>query len=751
MTHPAEEYVRAGFALCSIPRGSKGPRTKGWNQKANAITTIARAAKLNGHNIGLLHEFSGTCALDVDDLAKATKALAAEGIDLDALLADPKAVQIVSGKPNRAKLLYRLPKGVKPLAHRKLADGALELRCAGVQDVLPPSIHPDTGKPYTWKGDYQKLRVLPKEVLALWNRQGGKGKAVKTVLVDDEIVYALKARDLYREDAGGGKHRIACPWAAEHTTDGGAGETAYFMPHTNGYDRPAFKCFHSHCARRTFTDLRVYLGLEQAVEPGEELLMQRRYTLAELLADAVYLAGLDRITLLSAPWVECSPEHFGRYTAASTETVNTNNGPRKKCVATLWLEHPNRKTVTGRTFAPGADTLCPDPDGKFAVNTWREVPHTPPKDWKKRAALFVEHLAYLIPEREYREQVLLWFAHIVQRPGDMPPWHVLMYTEGAQGVGRNWLAAVIGAVVRPYAALHVDISALAGHAHGVGFNGSLAGKLFACVDELHASAFAAGGRRMMETLKVTLTAETRLLNPKYGRQTVEFNRLRVLILSNHRDAMPLDGEDRRFLVVRNPDQPKPAAYYTKLYGLLTDPEFIAAVRQYLLMLDVSRLVMGRAPQTEAKKAMIAATEPDYIVAVREAVERSGAELITTSRLKFLARVDAPWQLQQAMRAVGAIQHPGRVRLNGRKEQVWILRNHEKWSHAGVATVGEYLRTQADVKTTGRAGQAGQAVFKSTATSPSFRKFVYKSARPARPARPPSTRARGTTGRRKRAL
>ena len=41
---------------------------------------------------------------------------------------------------------------------------------ATVQDVLPPSIHPDTGKPYEWAGagDWRKLPTLPNMVLTLW-------------------------------------------------------------------------------------------------------------------------------------------------------------------------------------------------------------------------------------------------------------------------------------------------------------------------------------------------------------------------------------------------------------------------------------------------------------------------------------------------------------------------------------------------------------------------------------------------------
>ncbi len=715
MTHPAVGYVKHGFTLCAIPLGSKGPRTKGWNQKANAITEPEKAARLNGHNIGLLHEFSNTCAVDVDDLERARTWFDSQGIDLGALLTDPKAVQIVSGRHNRAKLIYRLPKGVQPLRHRKLAEGAVELRCAGVQDVLPPSIHPETGRQYQWKGDWQKLPILPKALLNLWRQEGGATRTSgKPALNDDEMVYALKARGQYRADAGGGKHLITCPWEADHTTDGGRGETAYFMAHTNGYDRAAFKCFHAHCARKTITDLRMFLGLEQVVEPGEERLMQRRYTLAELLADAVYLAARDTITLLSNTRVDCSAEHFKRLLAASTETVMTPKGPREKRVADLWLAHPNRKTAVGRTFTPGAPVLCVDPDGRQCVNTWRDAPHTPPKDWKKRTAPFVGHLAYLVPDAEERKQIELWVAHLVQRPGDMPPWHILMYTEGAQGIGRNWLAAVVGAVVRPYSALHVDISALAGNAHGVGFNGALAGKLFACVDELHASAFASGGRRMMETLKTTLTAETRLVNPKYGKQATEFNRLRVLVLSNHSDVMPLDSEDRRWFVVRNPGTPKSVTYYTKLYRLLADADFIASVRQYLSTLDVSKLEMGRAPSSEAKAALIEATEPEYVAMVRKAIEQSGADVVTTTEVKRLSRVDLQaWQMQQAMRAVGARKHPARVSLGNRqREHVWVIRNHERWMRASAPALADYLAARQKTGG-GQHGQHGQRFYKQT--------------------------------------
>lgn len=173
--NPAE-YVRSGLALIPIPRGFKGPRVNGWQHEENAIRSEEHAAKLNGGNIGLAHRWCGTCAVDVDDYTQAHAWLAARGIDLQALLLADDAVQIRSGKPNRAKLIYRLPAGVDWLPTFKPEGIGIELRCASrdgsstVQDVLPPSIHPDTGKPYEWAGagDWRKLPTLPGAMLTLW-------------------------------------------------------------------------------------------------------------------------------------------------------------------------------------------------------------------------------------------------------------------------------------------------------------------------------------------------------------------------------------------------------------------------------------------------------------------------------------------------------------------------------------------------------------------------------------------------------
>lgn len=181
MIDPAN-YVAHGIALVDIPPRTKRPLTFGWNEEANAITDPQRASELNG-NVGIAHAYCSplpTMALDIDDLPKARAFLSDYGIDLDSLLDADDAVQISSGREGRAKLLFRLPEGTSPIPTKQITDPetgdmVLEFRCASangltVQDVLPPSIHPETGKPYQWagKGNWRAIPTIPSALLTVW-------------------------------------------------------------------------------------------------------------------------------------------------------------------------------------------------------------------------------------------------------------------------------------------------------------------------------------------------------------------------------------------------------------------------------------------------------------------------------------------------------------------------------------------------------------------------------------------------------
>jgi hypothetical protein len=163
------------FALVHVPEGSKAPVSQGWQQDPVRSPEVARKLWAGGGNIGLHHGASGTAVLDIDHSEYAELALAAVDIDLKALLSAP-GPKIRT--PKGLKPVFRSPEGVtlsrKALAW-KLPDGksvsVLELRAGAVQDLLPPSVHPN-GQRYTWESEAPQSRddipELPGGLLALW-------------------------------------------------------------------------------------------------------------------------------------------------------------------------------------------------------------------------------------------------------------------------------------------------------------------------------------------------------------------------------------------------------------------------------------------------------------------------------------------------------------------------------------------------------------------------------------------------------
>jgi hypothetical protein len=180
------EYLGHGLQLCPIEPGSKGPNTSGWNKPENAITQPDQFPP--GMGVGLLHSFSGTMALDVDSFDHAEMLLACNGINLQALMNAPDAVQVISGRAGHGKLIYKMPPGVVlPSKQVKLIGVAFEMRCAtanglSVQDILPPTIHPDTRQPYTWggAGDWRALPTIPEALLRVW--EGLVAKDAKRII-----------------------------------------------------------------------------------------------------------------------------------------------------------------------------------------------------------------------------------------------------------------------------------------------------------------------------------------------------------------------------------------------------------------------------------------------------------------------------------------------------------------------------------------------------------------------------------------
>jgi putative DNA primase/helicase len=173
-----ERHHQTSAKLTYMPHGTKAPKHARWNCDDQLLSTprqvrdhFAQPAHV-ADNIGIVLEPSGVVSLDADDPDATRVILAAEGIDLDRLIDDGPT--IIGRAP---RLEYLAPKGIE-LSRKKIiwpqrpheqSATRLELRAGRVHDVLPPSMHPDTRRPYGWNPPPRTgFRELPDELLRLW-------------------------------------------------------------------------------------------------------------------------------------------------------------------------------------------------------------------------------------------------------------------------------------------------------------------------------------------------------------------------------------------------------------------------------------------------------------------------------------------------------------------------------------------------------------------------------------------------------
>lgn len=179
----AVRYVeRHGLKLVPLKPRKKIPEGNDWGK--NPIATVkdvdALFAFTPDANIGVALGPSRMCSLDIDNM-DATRAILEEfGWSIDEMVAD---YPVMRGKPDGMRFMFRVPDGVSLQYHAlqwPKKDGAgsfavFELRASDAgqqrQDVLPPSIHPDTGRPYEWITHPDEFATWPEPpawLLSLW-------------------------------------------------------------------------------------------------------------------------------------------------------------------------------------------------------------------------------------------------------------------------------------------------------------------------------------------------------------------------------------------------------------------------------------------------------------------------------------------------------------------------------------------------------------------------------------------------------
>lgn len=267
-----------------------------------------------------------------------------------------------------------------------------------------------------------------------------------------------------------------------------------------------------------------------------------------------------------------------------------------------WLSHPDRLCAYSTEYIPINKRLV---DGReigqkaeLYYNCYVPPVVEKPKDEVNLLKYFLEHIDYMFSSNP--EWVVNWFAQIVQQP--LKRHRTVLYSISTHtGTGRGWLAKLASKI---YGVDNVKtISSMAKIADASAKNGYLDKSLMLIVNETEAqgsSKYEVGDR-----LKTIVSDDMQEVDIKYGGQS--FNQriyTRVFLQSNSINNLVIDRNDNRIQPFINMKKPKDEDYYTRLYNLIDDPEFINQVWWYLKNYQIREKDLQTAYPSEEKDVII---------------------------------------------------------------------------------------------------------------------------------------------------
>lgn len=742
------EYAVHGWALCPIAPGRKSPVVAGWQRKDRAIRDPDVAAELSG--VGLCHAWSGTCALDIDDFAAAADWCAMQGIDLHGLWNAADAVRISSGKPNRGKLLYKLP---APLQSKKIVEGSfniIDFRCAtgagtSAQDVLPGTVHPDTGKPYAWDyadtlvGDWRYLPDLPANVRTAWEAllgptretatdaplptpTGATADLIRQVMARkdpdcDRDSWVLALSKLHHETKGSDEGlALADEWSRRGKKYAGFEDvhtrwrsfsTTHVAPATMQRDiemRPADADEFGPVAAPPEATPEEIEAAERARRAENKA--AKRMAINELEAELVFISSLDKYFSVSSRET-LAGDHALRhlYTGRMPYMRNAQGKRVKVDPVNVLKESVDKQIVNAPGFHPG-EGLFFGHEGSRYINEFQPIPVEllPPTP---RELSLIEWLFNRIDDPKFREWLKQFYAHAVQRPGVKILSAPLIWST-TTGNGKSALLEVI-----PLLLFGQRYSQSVSHGQlASDFNDYLAGKWFIHMSEMHADA--RGERnKVVGKLKQWIT-DPLSINVKGSRGYTTRNNLVITAASNKPDAAAIDNDDRRWAI-----HEMTAPQMTELEGrelfdkFLRTPRAAGVLRHYFLNFPITDFVAtAPAPVTESRQEMVMESLPAEVGIIHEAVEEGrgpfGRDIVHMQEvMDFLKQQGfrlptSPHRMARVLKAapLGFDQiRPDAGSGNGTKLRLWVCRNHRSWELAPAKNVVDHWQGEVDPLTT----------------------------------------------------
>jgi hypothetical protein len=328
-------------------------------------------------------------------------------------------------------------------------------------------------------------------------------------------------------------------------------------------------------------------------------------------------------------------------------------------------------------YLPGYVASVVGPDNWQVLNLWRaggvEAKEGDPTIWQ-------DHFKLLIPDDAHRAWFTQYLAHAVQKPSVKIKSAVMIQSE--PGIGKGALAALMKRLFGDH-----NVRERFGGIINERWQASCGNVQVLVLDELDIAEKAGSNQRVKRWI-----SEDKVEVERKGVDEFEVRTPRALFIYTNLDRpLVIDRRDRRLFVVKVDAQRRSTEYYDQLWTEGVSDSVVAAVKHFLLNVDLSDFkANAEPPMTEAKLDLEALSKDTLTAAISELQEDEArpfhravfhVDEVVDAVAERTGRKNTRRTAELALKRLGAQRIPhGRITLTlGRGRKVlWTWRNHEKW-------------------------------------------------------------------------
>jgi hypothetical protein len=328
-------------------------------------------------------------------------------------------------------------------------------------------------------------------------------------------------------------------------------------------------------------------------------------------------------------------------------------------------------------YLPGNVAPVVGPDNWQVLNLWRdggvEAKEGDPTIW-------LNHFRLLIPDDAHRAWFVQYLAHAIQKPSVKIKSAVMIQSE--PGIGKGVLAALMKRQFGDH-----NVRERFGGIVNERWQASCGNVQILVLDELDIAEKAGSNQQIKRWI-----SEEKVAVERKGVDEFEVRTPRALFIYTNLDRpLVIDRRDRRLFIVKVDAQRRSSEYYDQLWTEGLSDSVVAAVKHFLLSVDLSGFKPdAEPPMTEAKLDLEALSRDTLTAAISELQEDEArpfhravfhVDEVMEAVAERTGRKNTRRTAELALKRLGAQKIPhGRITLTlGRGRKVlWAWRNHEKW-------------------------------------------------------------------------